>query len=198
MGAMGAAVLRYFSEMGARLAALGDPKYGGTWTFDAPLSADLHRALVKQDAETAKPLLANEGTHVSRNAEDVLYLALDILFPCALQNAITERNAQRIRARYVCEGANGPVTEGARTSLHGSGIALVPDFIANPGGVIAAFVELTSNAAGKAEEAKALTREKIAANVRELFAIAERYRAEPQHAGLYMALAKIRETSGPG
>lgn len=198
MGAMGAAVLRYFSEMGARLAALGDPKYGGTWTFDAPLSAGLHRALVKQDAETAKPLLANEGTHVSRNAEDVLYLALDILFPCALQNAITERNAQRIRARYVCEGANGPVTEGARTSLHGSGIALVPDFIANPGGVIAAFVELTSNAAGKAEEAKALTREKIAANVRELFAIAERYRAEPQHAGLYMALAKIRETSGPG
>jgi glutamate dehydrogenase (NAD(P)+) len=80
--------------------------------------------------------------------------------------------------------------------LHAGGVALVPDFIANPGGVIAAFVELTSKAADKAEEAKYLTREKIAANVRELFAIAERHHAEPQHAGLYMALAKIMESSG--
>jgi glutamate dehydrogenase (NAD(P)+) len=80
--------------------------------------------------------------------------------------------------------------------LHARGIALVPDFIANPGGVIAAFVELTSKGADKAGEAKSLTREKIAANVRELFAIAERYHAEPQHAGLYMALAKIKESSG--
>jgi glutamate dehydrogenase/leucine dehydrogenase len=198
MGAMGAAVLRYFSETGARLAALGDPRYGGTWTFDAALSAALHRALVTQDSATAKPLLASEGTQVSRDPEDVLYLGLDILFPCAVQNVITEHNAQRIQARYVCEGANGPVTEAARTNLHARGIALVPDFIANSGGVIAAFVELTSAAADKAEEAKALTREKIAANVRELFAIAERCHAEPQHAGLYMALAKIKETSGPG
>ena len=197
MGAMGAAVLRYFGEMGARLAALGDPKYGGTWTFDAPLSADLHRAFVSQDVETAKALLANEGTQLSNNPEDVLYLATDLLFPCALQNAITERNVQRVRARYICEGANGPVTDGARASLHDVGIPLVPDFIANPGGVIAAFVELTSNAAGKAEEAKALTREKIAANVRELFAIAGRCRAQPAHAALYMALAKIRGTAGP-
>jgi glutamate dehydrogenase/leucine dehydrogenase len=198
MGAMGAAVLRHFSETGARLAALGDPRYGGTWTFDAPLSAELHRALATQDSETAKPLLANEGTRVSREPEDVLYLGVDVLFPCAVQNVITERNAQRVQARYVCEGANGPVTEVARTSLHIRGIGLIPDFIANSGGVIAAFVELTSKAADKAEQAKALTREKIAANVRELFAIAERNQAEPQHAGLYMALAKIKESSGPG
>ncbi|HXV08454.1 MAG TPA: Glu/Leu/Phe/Val dehydrogenase dimerization domain-containing protein [Burkholderiales bacterium] len=195
MGAMGAAVLRYFSETGARLAALGDPRYGGTWTFDAPPSADLHGALARQDSETAKPLLANEGTCVSRDPQEVLYLETDILFPCAVQNVITEHNAPRVQARYVCEGANAPVSEAARTSLHARGVALVPDFIANPGGVIAAFVELTSQSADKAEEAKSLTREKIAANVRELFAIAERHRAEPQHAGLYMALAKISQTS---
>jgi glutamate dehydrogenase (NAD(P)+) len=196
VGAMGAAVLRYFSETGARLTALSDPRYAGTWTFHAPLSADLHRALVGQDGETARPLLANEGTHVSRDPQDVLYLGVDILFPCAVQDVITEHNAPRIKARYVCEGANGPVTEAGRATLHAGGVALVPDFIANPGGVIAAFVELTSKAADKAEEAKSLTREKIAANVRELFAIAERHHAEPQHAGLYMALAKIMESSG--
>ena len=196
VGAMGAAVLRYFGETGAQLAALGDPRYGGTWTFAAPPSADLQRALVGQDSGAAKPLLAREGSQVSRSAEDVLYLGVDILFPCAVQNVVTETNAARIQARYVCEGANGPITEAARTNLHGRGVAVVPDFIANPGGVIAAFVELTSKALNKAEEAKALAREKIAANVRELFAIVERCHAEPQHAGLFLALAKIKESAG--
>ena len=54
MGAMGAAVLRYFSETGARLSALADPKYDGTWTFDRPLSAELQAALVTQDVGTRK------------------------------------------------------------------------------------------------------------------------------------------------
>ena len=106
-----------------------------------------------------------------------------------------EGNVESIQARYVCEGANGPVTEAARTRLHSRGIPLVPDFIANPGGAIAAFVELTSESADKAEEAKRLTRQKINANVRKLFELAERCDAEPQHAGLYMALTKIRDSS---
>ncbi len=195
MGAMGAAVLRYFSETGARMTALGDPRYGGTWTFDRPLPGELHEALVRQDADRARTLLSREGAKVSSDAEAVLYQHADILFPCAVQNVITQDNADRIRARYVCEGANGPVTEAARSSLHRRGIALVPDFIANPGGVIAAFVELTSSAASKAEEAKSLTREKIAANVRKVFEIAERHDCEPQHAALYLALTRIRDTS---
>ena len=196
MGAMGAAVLRYFSASGAHLAALGDPKYAGTWSFDQALSADLHRALVNQDIDKAKALLAKEGKRISSHAEDVLYLQAGILFPCAVQDVVTADNVERIRASYVCEGANSPVTEAARARLHDRGVACVPDFIANPGGAIAAFVELTSAGTNKAEEAKILTREKIAANVRRLFELAERYAADPQHAGMYMALAKIRETSG--
>jgi glutamate dehydrogenase (NAD(P)+) len=192
MGALGAAVLRYFSETGAHMAALGDPKYEGTWAFDRPLSAALHRALVGQDIDAAKSRLPKEGKKLSERAEDVLYRPVDILFPCAVQNVITADNVERIQARYMCEGANGPITEEARASLHSRGIPLVPDFIANPGGVIAAFVELTSKNAKKAEEAKALAREKIAANVRELFEIAERHEADPQDAGMYMALRRIR------
>jgi glutamate dehydrogenase (NAD(P)+) len=195
MGAMGAAVLRYFSETGARMTALGDPRYGGTWAFERPLSSQLHEALVRQDTARAAPLLDREGRKVSSDAEAVLYQHADLLFPCAVQNVITQDNADRIRARYVCEGANGPVTAAARSSLHRRGIALVPDFIANPGGAIAAFVELTSAGASKAEEAKTLTRAKIAANVRTVFEIAERDNCEPQHAALYLALTRIRRTS---
>jgi glutamate dehydrogenase (NAD(P)+) len=195
MGAMGAAVLRYFSESGAHLAALGDPRYEGTWTLDEPLSADLHRALVCQDIEKAKALLTTQGRKISSNPDDVLYQEVDILFPCAVQNVITADNVDRIRASYVCEGANGPITEPARASLYRRGIPFVPDFIANPGGVIAAFVELTSEGANKAEEAKSLTREKITANVRKLFEIAERCGVDLQHAGMYMALSKICDAS---
>jgi glutamate dehydrogenase/leucine dehydrogenase len=130
---------------------------------------------------------------VSDQAAEVLYQDVDVLFPCAVQNVVTEQNADCVRARYVCEGANGPVTEAARSRLHARGIALVPDFIANPGGAIAAFVELTSSSASKVEEAKILTREKIAANVRKVFEIAERHSCEPQHAALYLALSRIRD-----
>jgi glutamate dehydrogenase (NAD(P)+) len=193
MGAMGAAVLRYFGEPGARLAALGDPRYGGTWAFARPLSSGLQAALVRQDIATARPLLDREATRVSGDAADVLYQDVDLLFPCAVQDVITPHNVGRVRSRYVCEGANGPVSQIARTSLHGRGVTVVPDFIANPGGAIAAFVELTSNSPGKVEEAKALTRVKIADNVRAMFALVEAHGCEPQQAALYLALKRICE-----
>jgi glutamate dehydrogenase (NAD(P)+) len=194
MGALGSAVLRYLSQTGARLAALGDPRYGGTWRFDKPLSAALHRALVQQDSDAVKPQLEAEGTRISDAAGDVLFEPVDILFPCAVHNVITEANVDGVCARYVCEGANGPVTAGARSELDRRGIVLVPDFIANSGGVIAAFVELTSTAASKPEEAKTITREKIAANVRLLFDLVARCGCEPQEAATYIALNRILRT----
>ncbi|MBI2233743.1 MAG: Glu/Leu/Phe/Val dehydrogenase [Micavibrio aeruginosavorus] len=190
MGAMGAAVLRYFSETGARLRAFSDPRYGGTWMFDTPLSPALMDALVTQNPQ-ALEMIAREGRKLSDSAEDVLYAEVDVLFPCAVQNVVTEANVARIKARYVIEGANGPVTEAARTALYADGVTVVPDFIANPGGIIAAFVELTSTAASKADEAKALTRAKIAANVRDMMAMAAEYGVEPPQAGLFMALQRI-------
>jgi len=192
VGALGAAVLRYFSETGARLTALGDPRYGGTWIFDQPLSPELQQALARQDTQLASSLLRSQARQTAADAQAVLYQQADILFPCAVHNVITEQNVDRVQARLVCEGANGPITEAARTALHSRGIALVPDFIANAGGVIAAFVELTSNAADKAAEAKTLTREKIGANVRKLFELVRRYQCEPQRAAMYMALTRIR------
>lgn len=196
MGAMGCAVFRYFSETGATLTALADPKFGGTWTFAKPLSPALRQALAMQDDAAAKNLIEQEGDKLSDSPEDVLFLDADVLFPCAVQNVITESKADRVLARNIVEGANNPVTEEARTALFQRGVTVIPDFIANPGGIIAAFVELTSTAENKAEEAKTLTRSRIAGNIRELMAIAADYDVEPVHAGLYMALQKIFATPG--
>lgn len=191
MGAMGAAVFRYFSETGARLRALADPKYGGTWMMRAAPSEELRQALIRQDTEAVMKFLPMEADKISDECESVLYTDVDILYPCAVQNVLTETNSVKVKARFVCEGANGPCTEEARTSLYERGIHLVPDFIANSGGVIAAFVELTSKSASKAEEAKAMTRQKIEANVRELYELVGHHQCEPQQAGLYIALSKI-------
>ncbi len=191
MGNMGAAVFRYFNETGARLNAMADPKYGGTWVFEKPLSAELTTALITQDVATASKLLPQEGQKISDDSEEVLYQETNILFPCAVQNVLTETNSVKVKAQFVCEGANGPCTEEAREKFHDLGIFLVPDFIANSGGVIAAFVELTSKSGKKADEAKAMTREKIAANVREMYKLADAYGAAPHDAGMFIALGKI-------
>lgn len=71
-----------------------------------------------------------------------LFLDTDILIPCAIGDVIIKENVDRIKARIVAEGANFATTEKAQKTLHERGVIFVPDFIANPGGVIAAYTEM--------------------------------------------------------
>jgi len=73
--------------------------------------------------------------------EDLLTLDVDILIPAALENAITEKNANDIRAKVIVEGANGPVTPEAEDILLSKDIFFVPDFLANAGGVTVSYFE---------------------------------------------------------
>ena len=190
-GAMGAAVIRYFSEYGGQLKALADPKYDGSWAFDTPVSPGLLRALVAQDMEEAKALLAQEGRYSGEDTQDILFEPVDVILPCAIHNVITETNSYDIKARYISEGANQPVTKEAYPMLMEKGIHVIPDFIANPGGIIAAFVELTSQSDRKVEEAKDYTIIKITENVKKLMDLVSRFGVEPVHAGQYLALSNI-------
>ncbi len=199
LGAMGAAVLRYFSEYGGQLAALADPKYGGTWIFDNETSGNLQEALTTQDVETAIALISKEGRKISDDPQDVLYQEVDVLFPCAIQYVITKDNADRVNAGFISEGANNPISTDVYEDLIARGIHFVPDFIANPGGVIAAFVELTSDITpeenaktrAKVKEAKDMTISKISDNVREMLEMVEALNADPSHVGQYMAYRNI-------
>jgi glutamate dehydrogenase/leucine dehydrogenase len=73
--------------------------------------------------------------------EELLELDCDILLPCALEGQITDRNAAKIRARIIGEGANGPTTPEADEILHGSGKFVIPDVLANAGGVTVSYFE---------------------------------------------------------
>jgi glutamate dehydrogenase/leucine dehydrogenase len=73
--------------------------------------------------------------------EDILTADADVLVPAALEGVITDRNAEKVRAKIISEGANGPTTPEADRILHERGILLVPDILANAGGVTVSYFE---------------------------------------------------------
>ncbi len=74
-------------------------------------------------------------------AADVLTEAVDLLIPAAVEGVITHENVDRVRARVIVEGANGPITSTAETALRHRGIDVVPDLLANGGGVVVSYFE---------------------------------------------------------
>ena len=80
--------------------------------------------------------------------DDLLTLDVDVLVPAALENVITSRNAPKIRAKIICEGANGPTTAGADSVLEEKGIFVIPDILANAGGVTVSYFEWVQDRGG--------------------------------------------------
>jgi glutamate dehydrogenase (NAD(P)+) len=73
--------------------------------------------------------------------EELLLLDVDILAPCALEQVINELNADQVKASIICEGANGPVTPSADAILEEKGVLILPDVLANAGGVVVSYFE---------------------------------------------------------
>ncbi|HEV3484774.1 MAG TPA: glutamate dehydrogenase, partial [Vicinamibacterales bacterium] len=86
-----------------------------------------------------------KGDQIS-NAE-LLSLDVDVLVPAALENVITTRNASQVRATIICEGANGPTTAAADAILEERGVFVIPDILANAGGVTVSYFEWVQNRA---------------------------------------------------
>ncbi len=86
----------------------------------------------------------DKAEHLSPK-ESILEVETDILIPAAVENQITMENAGNIKAKYVVEGANGPTTPGADKILYEKGIIVVPDLLANAGGVIVSYFEWVQN-----------------------------------------------------
>jgi glutamate dehydrogenase (NAD(P)+) len=88
----------------------------------------------------------NKGDVIS--GADLLTLDVDVLVPAALENVITTRNAGEIKARIICEGANGPTTAAADSILDENGIFVIPDILANAGGVTVSYFEWVQDRGG--------------------------------------------------
>jgi glutamate dehydrogenase (NAD(P)+) len=123
---------------GGKLLAVSDSR-GGVYSKSGIDAA----AVVKYKLEAGK-VEGFPGTTPISN-EDLLELGVDILYPAALEGAITAANAGRIKAKIVCELANGPTTPEADLILHKNGVTVLPDFMANAGGVTVSYFEQVQN-----------------------------------------------------
>jgi glutamate dehydrogenase (NAD(P)+) len=80
--------------------------------------------------------------------DELLTLDVDVLIPAALENVVTTKNAPKIRAKIICEGANGPTTAAADSILEEKGIFVIPDILANAGGVTVSYFEWVQDRGG--------------------------------------------------
>ena len=133
-GNVGSVSADLLAKAGARIVAVSDWKGG----VRNPAGLDIARML--EYAKEHKTVDGFPGGEPITN-EELFALEVDVLIPAALENQITVENAPQVRARIVIEAANGPTTPDAHKILHQRGIFVVPDILANSGGVTVSYFE---------------------------------------------------------
>jgi glutamate dehydrogenase (NAD(P)+) len=140
-GNVGSVAAQLLKNEGCRVVAIGD-RAGAV--YDAKgVDVDAAIAHVKKH----KSLDGFDGGDRLTN-DELLTLDVDVLVPAALENVITRKNAPHIRARIICEGANGPTTAPADAILDEKGIFVIPDILANAGGVTVSYFEWVQDRGG--------------------------------------------------
>jgi len=141
-GNVGSHAARLLNEKGIRICAIGDH----TITLWNEKGIDIRAALeyAKANGNVLKGFTG--GTEI--NASELLTADVDVLVPAALQNVITEEIAHNIKAKLIIEGANGPTTPEADAILQDKHIIVVPDILANGGGVTVSYFEWVQNNQG--------------------------------------------------
>ena len=182
-GNVGSFAAKHLSDMGAKIIAVSDSK--GVIYNENGLAFD---QLSKIKAATGSVINYKPGKVLS--GREIFELPVDILIPAALADVITKENVHRVRAKIVVEGANIPMTPEMEKALHDRGILVVPDFVANAGGVISSYAEWL----GETPDAMLkLVEEKIKANVDLVLESAQAERIMPRDAAMEIAKQRVRE-----
>lgn len=180
-GAVGKHAARFLAERGAILVAASDT-HG---TISDPGGLDVE-ALIAIKEKGGK--LADHPKGRKLDPDAVIDAECEIWIPAARPDVIRADNVGRLRARLVAQAANIPFTSEAERYLHQRSVLVLPDFIANAGGVICAAVEFNG---GSEAVAKAAIVEKIESNVRAVLAEAKRSGSLPRQAALAMAKSRV-------
>jgi glutamate dehydrogenase (NAD(P)+) len=133
-GNVGSNLARLLADEGVRVVAVSDSSGG----VHNPYGIDVPAAVAYKGEHGALQGLI--GADAITN-EELIELDCDVLVPCALEQVITVENAPNVKARMICEGANGPVTPAADEILEDRGIFVLPDVLANAGGVVVSYFE---------------------------------------------------------
>lgn len=149
-GNAGAELAELLGKVGYKVVAVSDSK-GGVYSkkgLDIPSIRQYRKSNQEMKASYCEGSVCNIVEHdVITNAE-LLSLDVDVLIPAALENQITSENAANVKAKYIFEVANGPITSAADEILEQNGIYVFPDILVNAGGVTVSYFEWVQNRSG--------------------------------------------------
>jgi glutamate dehydrogenase (NAD(P)+) len=190
-GNVGAVFTRLASQFGATVVAISDST-GGIYN---ERGVDVQAALAHKRAGGRLRELAG-GDSISN--EELVLLPCDVFAPCALEQVISERNADRIRARFVVEGANAPTTPAADEILQANGVTVIPDVLANAGGVVVSYFEWVQGLQEffwKEDEVNLRLSEIVSGAFAETSALHERREIPLRSAAYGLAVQRVAEAS---
>jgi glutamate dehydrogenase len=186
-GNVGFHVARILNEEGCKIIAVSDSK-GGILNPEGldPMKVKEHKKQTGSVVDFPESFLISN--------QDLLELDCEILIPAALENVITAENAPRIKAKIIAEGANGPTTPEADEILYHQDIFLVPDILANAGGVTVSYFEMVQNQMNyfwSVEEIREKLQKIMKVAFSEVLAISKEYDVPMRIAAYMLAVSRI-------
>jgi glutamate dehydrogenase (NAD(P)+) len=133
-----------------------------------------------------------EAEHITN--EQLLTLDCDVLVPAAMENVVTSKNAGQVKARVICEGANGPTTANADRILEEKGVFVIPDILANAGGVTVSYFEWVQDRGGYFWDEETVNQRLERIMVRsfeEVVAMAERHKTNTRIGAYMQAIERV-------
>ncbi|MFD2786269.1 Glu/Leu/Phe/Val family dehydrogenase [Hymenobacter rubripertinctus] len=191
-GNVGSWAAKLLSEKGVKIKCISDVS-GAYWNADG---IDIDEAVAYKNMHAGR-LDGFTGAALMDNADELLTLDVDVLVPAAVEDVITEHNAHQIKAKLIVEGANGPTSASADSIINEKGIMVVPDILANSGGVTVSYFEWVQNRQGFKWSEKMVTEraDRIMNDAFEkVYATSQKYNVPMRIAAYVVAIDKVAQT----
>ena len=197
-GKVGAVLAQLLAKAGYKVVAVSDSQ-GGIYAkkgLDIPSIRQYKSSSQSMKAVYCEGSVCNIVEHELLTNQELLALDVDILIPAALENQITEENVDNVKAKYIFEVANGPITSGADQVLEAKGIRVFPDILANAGGVTVSYFEWVQNRSGlywTLEEVNQRLKQKMVEEGKQIWAISQELATSMRTAAYVHALNRLGE-----
>mgnify|MGYP001092494554 CR=1 FL=1 len=188
-GSVGWNAAKLLSEMGCKIVAVSDSQ-GGVYN-----PKGVNPVAVFEHKEKTGSVLGFRGSEKITN-EELLELECDILVPAALENQITKSNAANIKAKLLAEAANGPTTPKADKILQEKGIFIIPDILANSGGVASSYFEWVQNLTREhwtEEEVNKKLEVKMVKAFNDVYELSKKQKGDMRSAALMLGVGRVAE-----
>lgn len=182
-GNVGEFAFRHLQKMGAKIVAVASSR-GGIYD-EKGLNLDILLDLKKQKKSVAEYPTGKKIEH-----GEIFELPVDVLIPASVTDVINKSNKNKIKARMIVEGANIPMKENIENELFKKGIIIVPDFVANAGGVISSYAEYRGYSPKQMFE---IVEKKIRCSTKEIMEKSLREKRNPREVAMEIALKRVKE-----